>query len=53
MKLRFAVAVLALFASLGSQAFGQATQPTVYNTTINYTSNVITVVALALLPLMS
>ena len=44
MKLRFAVAVLALFASLGSQAFGQATQPTVYNTTINYTSNVITIV---------
>ena len=42
MKLKMlAVAALALFASA---AFGQATQPTVYNTTINYTSNAITIV---------
>jgi hypothetical protein len=41
MKLRFiAVAVLALF---GSQAFGQATNPTVYETIINYNTNVITI----------
>src|SRR5208282_217972 len=42
MKKTFALAVLTLvFAGV---SFGQATQPTVYNTTINYNTNVITVV---------
>ena len=36
--------LLAAVLWISTSAFGQATQPTVYNTTINYTSNVITIV---------
>ena len=41
MKKFLALAVLVLAAS--SIAFGQATQPTIYNTSINYNTNVITI----------